>query len=189
MEEGVGRRFLGCRHADSQLASDRDRVLRGDAGQTHRTGRRRHPGLRAGRTRTSVRAQLRLRPPPETQRSSALRLVQRVGGGGSRWNRNLQFVRPVLRRLWEREVQHEGNGERRTDMQYYHRIVVVALVSTPFPIPWGVRFQKKCLAAVHPSVQPQPLANRYGSFFRPSPPTATSNTRLSIRPQPWWCSP
>jgi Transposase DDE domain len=42
----------------------------------------------------------------------------------------------------EREVQHQVNGEMRTDIQYYHRIVVVALVSTPFPIPLGVRFQK-----------------------------------------------
>jgi len=42
----------------------------------------------------------------------------------------------------EREIQHKVNGEMRTDIQYYHRIVVVALVSTPFPIPLGLRFQK-----------------------------------------------
>jgi len=42
----------------------------------------------------------------------------------------------------EREVQHKVNGEMKTDIQYYHRIVVVALVSTSFPIPLGVRFQK-----------------------------------------------
>jgi hypothetical protein len=42
----------------------------------------------------------------------------------------------------EREVEHKVNGELRTDIQYYHRIVVVAVVSTPFPIPLGVRFQK-----------------------------------------------
>lgn len=42
----------------------------------------------------------------------------------------------------EREIQHRVNGELRTDIQYYHRIVVVAVVSTPFPIPLGVRFQK-----------------------------------------------
>jgi Transposase DDE domain len=42
----------------------------------------------------------------------------------------------------EREVQHKVNGEMRTDIQYYHRIVAVALVSTPFPIPLGLRFQK-----------------------------------------------
>src|SRR5260370_27967325 len=42
----------------------------------------------------------------------------------------------------EREIQHKVNGEMRTDIQYYHPIVVVALVSTPFPIPFGVRFRK-----------------------------------------------
>lgn len=42
----------------------------------------------------------------------------------------------------EREVQHKVNGEMRTEIQYYHRIVVVAVVSTPFPIPLGLRFQK-----------------------------------------------
>ena len=42
----------------------------------------------------------------------------------------------------EREVQHKVNGEMRTDIQYYHRIVVVAVVSTSFPIPLGLRFQK-----------------------------------------------
>jgi hypothetical protein len=42
----------------------------------------------------------------------------------------------------EREIEHKVNGEMRTDIQYYHRIVVVAVVSTPFPIPLGVRFQK-----------------------------------------------
>jgi hypothetical protein len=42
----------------------------------------------------------------------------------------------------QREVQHKVNGEMRTDIQYYHRIVAVAIVSTPFPIPLGIRFQK-----------------------------------------------
>src|SRR5439155_6087351 len=42
----------------------------------------------------------------------------------------------------KREVQHKVNGAIRTDIQYYHRIVAVALVSTPFPIPLGLRFQK-----------------------------------------------
>jgi hypothetical protein len=41
-----------------------------------------------------------------------------------------------------REVLHRVNGEMKTEMQYYHRIVVVVLVSTDFPIPLGVRFQK-----------------------------------------------
>lgn len=42
----------------------------------------------------------------------------------------------------EREIEHKVNGEMQTDVQYYHRIVVVAIVSTPFPIPLGLRFQK-----------------------------------------------
>jgi len=42
----------------------------------------------------------------------------------------------------EREVQHKVNGEMKTEIQYYHRIVVVVLVSPDFPIPVGVRFQK-----------------------------------------------
>jgi len=42
----------------------------------------------------------------------------------------------------QREVQHKGNGEMQTEIQYYHRIVGVVLVSTSFPIPLGVRFQK-----------------------------------------------
>ena len=48
----------------------------------------------------------------------------------------------------EREVQHKVNGEMQTDIQYYHRIVVVVLVSTDFPIPLGVRFQKNGEAEV-----------------------------------------
>lgn len=41
-----------------------------------------------------------------------------------------------------REVEHKVRGERRTDVQYYHRIVAVVVVSTPVPVPLGVRFQK-----------------------------------------------
>jgi len=48
----------------------------------------------------------------------------------------------------EREVQHKVNGEMQTDIQYYHRIVAVVLVSTDFPIPLGVRFQKNGEAEV-----------------------------------------
>ena len=48
----------------------------------------------------------------------------------------------------EREIQHKVNGELKTDIQYYHRIVVVVLVSTSFPIPLGVRFQKNGEAEV-----------------------------------------
>ncbi|MGH9609279.1 MAG: transposase [Bryobacteraceae bacterium] len=43
----------------------------------------------------------------------------------------------------ERQVQRKVGGEIRTDIQYYHRIVAVVVVSAPFPIPLGIRFQKK----------------------------------------------
>ena len=42
----------------------------------------------------------------------------------------------------QREVQHKVRGEMRTDIQYYHRIVAAVIVSTPFPVPLGIRFQK-----------------------------------------------
>jgi hypothetical protein len=42
----------------------------------------------------------------------------------------------------QREVEHKVRGELRTDIQYYHRIVAVVVVSTPVPIPLGLRFQK-----------------------------------------------
>src|SRR5580704_2193231 len=42
----------------------------------------------------------------------------------------------------EREIEHKVNGEMRTDVPYYHRIVVVVVVSSSFPIPLGLRFQK-----------------------------------------------
>src|SRR5205807_4422903 len=45
-------------------------------------------------------------------------------------------------------VQHKVNGEMQTEIQYYHRIVVVFLVSTDFPIPLGIRFQKNGEAEV-----------------------------------------
>ena len=48
----------------------------------------------------------------------------------------------------EREIQHKVNGELKTDIQYHHRIVVVVLVSTSFPVPLGVRFQKNGEAEV-----------------------------------------
>jgi hypothetical protein len=42
----------------------------------------------------------------------------------------------------ERKVQHMVDGELREQVQYYHRIAVVAVVSSAFPIPLGIRFQK-----------------------------------------------
>ncbi len=81
------------------------------------------------------------------------RRLKRNGVLRSEWSRGLvvaavdgieicsSFVR-CCDACMAREVQHKVNGETRTDIQYYHRIVVVALVSTPSPIPLGVRFQK-----------------------------------------------
>jgi hypothetical protein len=42
----------------------------------------------------------------------------------------------------QRKVEHKVRGELRTDVQYYHRIVAVVVVSTPIPIPLGIRFQR-----------------------------------------------
>lgn len=42
----------------------------------------------------------------------------------------------------QRQVEHKVRGELRTDTQYYHRIVAAVIVSTPFPVPLGIRFQK-----------------------------------------------
>ena len=42
----------------------------------------------------------------------------------------------------QREVPHQVRGERRTDIQYYHGIVAGVILSTPFPVPLGIRFQK-----------------------------------------------
>ena len=43
----------------------------------------------------------------------------------------------------EREVEHKVGDVLRKDVQYYHRIVAVVLVSTAFPVPLGVRFQRQ----------------------------------------------
>ena len=42
----------------------------------------------------------------------------------------------------EREIEHKVDGQIRKDTQYYHRIVAVVLVSTDFPVPLGLRFQR-----------------------------------------------
>jgi len=42
----------------------------------------------------------------------------------------------------QREVEHKVAGQMRKDTQYYHRIVAAVLVSTSFPVPLGIRFQK-----------------------------------------------
>jgi hypothetical protein len=42
-----------------------------------------------------------------------------------------------------REVQHKVNGERKTDIQYYHRIVVVRAGQHLFPHPLGGPFSEE----------------------------------------------
>jgi hypothetical protein len=42
----------------------------------------------------------------------------------------------------EREVEHQVDGQKRKDTQYYHCLVAVVVVSTPFPVPLGIRFQQ-----------------------------------------------
>jgi hypothetical protein len=42
----------------------------------------------------------------------------------------------------ERKVKHTVDGELREELQYYHRICAVTIVSSAFPIPLGLRFQK-----------------------------------------------
>jgi hypothetical protein len=42
----------------------------------------------------------------------------------------------------ERKVKHMVDGELREELQYYHRICAVTIVSSAFPIPLGIRFQK-----------------------------------------------
>lgn len=42
----------------------------------------------------------------------------------------------------ERKVKRKVGEEFCEDLQYYHRICALTIVSTPFPIPLGIRFQK-----------------------------------------------
>jgi hypothetical protein len=46
-------------------------------------------------------------------------------------------------RCMERKVQRKVQGKLQESIQYYHRIVAVTVVSTPFSIPLGIRFQKQ----------------------------------------------
>jgi hypothetical protein len=43
----------------------------------------------------------------------------------------------------KRKVTPTVDGEMREDIQDYHRVGVVTVASSPFPIPLGIRFQKK----------------------------------------------
>lgn len=42
----------------------------------------------------------------------------------------------------ERKVQHKVGEQLREDIQYYHRLAAVVVVSGPFPVPLGIRFQR-----------------------------------------------
>jgi Transposase DDE domain len=96
------------------------------------------------------------RQPPEPVFALSCEIARRLKRNGvlrSDWARGMvvaavdgieicsSFVR-CCDACMERDIQHKVNGEIRTDIQYYHRIVVVAVVSTPFPVPLGLRFQK-----------------------------------------------
>jgi hypothetical protein len=79
--------------------------------------------------------------------------LKRNGVFRSDWSRGLvvaavdgieicsSFVRSCEHCL-ERNIKHLVDGELREDVQYYHRICVVTIVSSAFPIPLGIRFQK-----------------------------------------------
>jgi hypothetical protein len=51
------------------------------------------------------------------------------------------FVR-CCNQCMERKISHKVGDELREDIQYYHRIVAVMVVSGSFPVPLGIRFQK-----------------------------------------------
>src|SRR6202162_6526733 len=66
----------------------------------------------------------------------------------------------------ERKVKHTVDGELREEMQYYHRICAVTIVSSAFPIPLGIRFQKNGETEVSCSLSLlQDLLDRLGRRF------------------------
>ena len=66
----------------------------------------------------------------------------------------------------ERKVEHTVDGEWREEMQYYHRICAVTIVSSAFPIPLGIRFQKDGETEVSCSLSLlQDLLDRVGRRF------------------------
>lgn len=81
------------------------------------------------------------------------RQLKRNGVFHSSWSRGLvvaavdgieicsSFVR-FCDHCMERKITHVVDGESREEMQYYHRICAVSVVSSAFPIPLGIRFQK-----------------------------------------------
>jgi len=81
------------------------------------------------------------------------RQLKRNGVFRSEWSRDLvvaavdgieicsSFVR-FCDDCMERKVTHLVEGELREEIQYYHRLCAVTVVSSAFPIPLGLRFQK-----------------------------------------------
>jgi len=79
--------------------------------------------------------------------------LKRNGVLASTWSRGLvvvavdgieicsSYVR-CCPRCMEREVECKVHGELRKNIQYYHRLCLVTVVSSAFPIPLGIRFQK-----------------------------------------------
>jgi len=66
----------------------------------------------------------------------------------------------------ERKVEHKVDGEWREELQYYHRICAVTIVSSAFPIPLGIRFQKDGETEVSCSLSLlQDLLDRVGRRF------------------------
>jgi hypothetical protein len=66
----------------------------------------------------------------------------------------------------ERKVEHKVDGELREELQYYHRICAVTIVSSAFPIPLGIRFQKDGETEVSCSLSLlQDLLDRVGRRF------------------------
>jgi hypothetical protein len=105
------------------------------------------------------------------------RRLKRNGGLHSDWSRGLivgavdgieicsSFVR-CCDACMQREIEHKVRGEMRTDIQYYHRLVAVVIVSTAFPVPLGLRFQKDGEAEVPCALALlQDLVERLGRRF------------------------
>jgi DDE family transposase len=66
----------------------------------------------------------------------------------------------------ERKVEHKVDGQLREELQYYHRICAVTIVSSAFPIPLGIRFQKDGETEVSCSLSLlQELLDRVGRRF------------------------
>jgi hypothetical protein len=66
----------------------------------------------------------------------------------------------------ERKVTHLVEGEPREEIQYYHRICAVSVVSSAFPIPLGIRFQKSGENEVACSLEPlRALTEALGKRF------------------------